>query len=403
MFKIMLKKRMLAGLAVIMTALSAQATIINVKDFGAKGDGKTDDTQAIQNAIDKAKLRNSGGVLYLPAGHYLISKTLILDRTSGLIVRGEGAMGYKAAYSTPQSSQSALIWNGEPGGTLFHTQGCFGNSYESLAFGGLAPGKVREARAGILFLITTVKGAGNMVHRFSHLSFSDAAVGIQTGSEKTQKTNDSDFHLESICFGNLDSGFKAFHEQAVDYTFTFVFGLNCGTVFDFPRGGNLLVNTAQLTNCNVLSVGKCGFNNGLFLLNNVRLEAGSTYEKEGKRGQLLKTSEDVGFAIVRFNSYCDAQWFWFKQKPQPKIPLCEINGGTLVEFSNSVFQGPVATINGKAKNKARLIIRNSGFRFVTPDKAVNANEYGFYRLVDNVDSSMDLYPDAVKWPLPGKK
>jgi polygalacturonase len=42
----------------------------NVKDFGAVGDGKTFDTQALQNAIDKVKSAG-GGRLIVPAGTYL--------------------------------------------------------------------------------------------------------------------------------------------------------------------------------------------------------------------------------------------------------------------------------------------------------------------------------------------
>ncbi|TBW10805.1 poly(beta-D-mannuronate) C5 epimerase [Azotobacter chroococcum subsp. isscasi] len=44
----------------------------NVKDFGAKGDGRTDDTDAIQAAIDAA-YEAGGGTVYLPAGEYRVS------------------------------------------------------------------------------------------------------------------------------------------------------------------------------------------------------------------------------------------------------------------------------------------------------------------------------------------
>src|SRR6188508_3232586 len=43
--------------------------ILNVRDFGATGDGKTKDTLAIQQAIDRCWILGGGEVL-VPAGEY---------------------------------------------------------------------------------------------------------------------------------------------------------------------------------------------------------------------------------------------------------------------------------------------------------------------------------------------
>ncbi|MBC7328381.1 hypothetical protein H5T87_09770 [bacterium] len=48
----------------------------NVIDFGAKGDGKTDDTAAFQKALDEAGKK--GGVVFVPPGDYLIKSHLII-------------------------------------------------------------------------------------------------------------------------------------------------------------------------------------------------------------------------------------------------------------------------------------------------------------------------------------
>ena len=42
---------------------------VSVRQFGARGDGKSDDTEAIRAAI--AALPPRGGVLFFPPGHYL--------------------------------------------------------------------------------------------------------------------------------------------------------------------------------------------------------------------------------------------------------------------------------------------------------------------------------------------
>jgi Pectate lyase superfamily protein len=50
------------------------AGVLNVKEFGAKGDGRTDDTAAIQAVLNANP--NGQRIIYLPNGTYLISKTI---------------------------------------------------------------------------------------------------------------------------------------------------------------------------------------------------------------------------------------------------------------------------------------------------------------------------------------
>ena len=46
--------------------------IYNVKDFGATGNGVTNDTQAIQAAVDAAHAAG-GGSVYIPSGTYIVT------------------------------------------------------------------------------------------------------------------------------------------------------------------------------------------------------------------------------------------------------------------------------------------------------------------------------------------
>jgi hypothetical protein len=76
--------------------------IINVKDYGAQGDGVTDDTIAIRAAVTAAGATRgetdptgvyvqTGPVLLFPEGKYIISDQINLNNSSGVLeVRGEG-------------------------------------------------------------------------------------------------------------------------------------------------------------------------------------------------------------------------------------------------------------------------------------------------------------------------
>lgn len=68
-------------------AIGASAgNTIDVKQFGVKGDGKTDDSAAIQKALD-ACAANGGGVVRLPAGKYKLAMPITVP--SGVMLAGE--------------------------------------------------------------------------------------------------------------------------------------------------------------------------------------------------------------------------------------------------------------------------------------------------------------------------
>lgn len=76
------------------------AAFISVKDFGATGDGITDDTQAIQDAIDYSK--ENGGAVYFPEGTYLLATPLFNPSTPGIasalmVYEGQTLLGDKGA------------------------------------------------------------------------------------------------------------------------------------------------------------------------------------------------------------------------------------------------------------------------------------------------------------------
>ena len=67
-------------------------TPVNVRQFGAKGDGITNDAAALQAAINYAFSLPNGGSVYIPAGDYVFKTTLVIQSTTykPLKIYGDG-------------------------------------------------------------------------------------------------------------------------------------------------------------------------------------------------------------------------------------------------------------------------------------------------------------------------
>lgn len=98
--------------AQIRTVQSKLRDVVSVKDFGAVGDGVTDDTAAIQTALNYAE--NGGKVVLFPAGVYIVSSALTVtnDSDGGITLEGESTSDYLF------SSGSVLKYTGGAGTML---------------------------------------------------------------------------------------------------------------------------------------------------------------------------------------------------------------------------------------------------------------------------------------------
>ena len=62
---------------------------LSAPELGVRGDGATDDSAAIQAAIDKAGTSFSGGLVFMPSGRYRVTRTIYVWR--GVRIVGYGA------------------------------------------------------------------------------------------------------------------------------------------------------------------------------------------------------------------------------------------------------------------------------------------------------------------------
>lgn len=85
------------------------ADTVNVKDFGAVGDGVTDDTAAIQNAL------NTGRWVTVPPGKYRTTATLTYTQGSGLI--GESSFFWQYVNNAPAIGAASVIFYDGPAGS----------------------------------------------------------------------------------------------------------------------------------------------------------------------------------------------------------------------------------------------------------------------------------------------
>lgn len=88
---VLLKTNNLSDVSNVATARAnlnvSQRLYFNVRDYGAVGNGTTDDTTSIQNAISAA-ITASGGVVFVPDGTYKLTSGLTLW-TDNIVIRGE--------------------------------------------------------------------------------------------------------------------------------------------------------------------------------------------------------------------------------------------------------------------------------------------------------------------------
>ena len=104
------RKTLLYILVVLPIAFYGQTKIINIKDFGAVGDGSTDNSWAISKAVQKALTYSSSEVV-IPSGNYCIKQPIAISYDNrNLTIRGEkSSSGKKAVLMTDRTMDMIVV------------------------------------------------------------------------------------------------------------------------------------------------------------------------------------------------------------------------------------------------------------------------------------------------------
>ena len=211
-----------------------------VTRFGAKGDGKHDDTKAIQQALDSLSewiLKYNQGkqqytVVYIPKGIYKITATLVLRGKIGVKIVGE------------DPANTTLWWQGNDNDTMFWANG---SSYFSLSRLSWDPGGRKNMEGIGLHWKSQWKEATNQAYAPEEIEFTDHvfkkgfAKGISggtVGGSDGVGMNESEITIRRCVFNECtEAGIMIKGFNALDYWVWYCQFLKC-KVGVYSNSGN---------------------------------------------------------------------------------------------------------------------------------------------------------------------
>jgi hypothetical protein len=391
------------GLALTVNGTICGAMTWNVKtDFGAAGDGVTDDTTAIQNAINAARVQVSGGEVLIPTGKYRVTQTLVISQAAGFIIRGEGCTPCEPNIS--KDSSSTIFWDGAAGGAVFKLDGILGSTvFRDMTISGKNLQR-SNSQAGILIWVKAMTGFGSMYGAFQNLNLNKADVGVQMGENETDGCC-ADYLFENITFISLGSGFKVCNNQGVHYAFVETVAISCNIVFNFVRGGAFYATATDAINCGlVLNIAGGGSCVGPYMMDSIRVEEVSS-GGYSTRCKLLVARPTLQMALVHIVGFEDAQWHWSPGCPAGDAPLCEVGPYVQVVIESSVFESKVALLDGDPAHsygQALFTTKNCHWKNINPKSSVglvSGAVNAYYRLIDSSANGYGLVKDVSNWPV----
>lgn len=317
---------------------------VNVKDFGATGDGVTDDTAALQAAFGKV---GPGVTIYLPPGKYVITDMLKLRRE--FRVYGGGMVGHGEA--------TEFVWKGAAYGRMLRVSGLT----ESVISGFVLNGNGKAAVG--LWLDNEAKFCTET--RYSYIACRNLnACGILSENDAYDKFSDSEPFFDNCIFDNVRTGvsFTSFN----DYDFAFkrclfignrVCGIECSrgnfyvqdcrfehngvdVIANVPEHGSSIRRSVSVGSRTFFQgkVGVAGITienctvkdwtspDGAISWNGLMIAANNTFLSEKK---LPVFAQEREFLALSGNSYPEGSKLFSHPAPIPKQKSVEIPAGRL--------------------------------------------------------------------------
>ncbi len=192
-------------------------------DFGATGDGVTDDTAALQAAVDAAE--SSGRRLYIPKGTYSLTSTLNIS-TGG----AAGSEKYVSIYGDGPTL-TKLRWDGATTGNAVNVTY---NKFFHLKQFGVYNGVAKGTTIGVLLGGPLTTGTQTLAGIFEHILIDSFNIGMLAGAYTGHAA--SEILYVHCYFQSNDTGWKNADLNTLDHQFIMLLiGAN-GTGLDVNSG-----------------------------------------------------------------------------------------------------------------------------------------------------------------------
>lgn len=258
----------------------------NVKAYGASGNGLTDDTTAIQAAINAAGSAN-GGIVWFPQGTYNISAQLNVPTN----VRLDG-IGYSQDVTTPTNPASVLEWTPSTAysgqAMIYLEQNTANSGVENLGL-----------RVNTAYVVNGITCDSVRQFRINNVSINNTYIALNLEANGSENTAQG--HITNIFVGQTDYGIVLSGNTSSNLGPTDNYFSNIMLFFVNITG----IDIIQLADSNYFYYVNMGQNGNSSSFNGVLLGGPGAVDVNREYFYGLSISGSSGYAISMTNSNAD--------------------------------------------------------------------------------------------------